>query len=175
MNIFSFFNTSSTVNDPINNAYDFSFTKLNSSDQLSLGEFKGQVIMIVNTASKCGFTKQYEGLEKLYQKFKDRGFVIIGVPSDDFGGQELNNEEEIQQFCQINYGVTFPLTNKTKVKGKDRHPFFHWAHKVLGMGTAPKWNFHKYLINRDGKLIDYFHSTTTPESNKIIDKLNELI
>lgn len=148
-------------------AYDFSFKTLIDEKPLHLKDFKGSVILIVNTASKCGFTSQYEELETLYQYNKNKGFVIIGVPSNDFGSQEPGNNEEIANFCKINYGVTFPMVSKEKVSGNEAHPFYLWAKKILGFGTAPKWNFHKYLINRQGKLIDYFHSTTSPDSNQL--------
>ena len=148
------------------NAYNFSFTSLNENKKLSLGDFKGKVIVIVNTASKCGFTSQYADLEKIYVEYKDKGLVIIGVPSNNFGGQEPGSNEEIATFCQLNYGVTFPMTQKEKISGDNAHPFYIWAKEVLGFGTAPKWNFHKYLINREGKIINYFHSTTSTQSDR---------
>ena len=122
------------------------------------------MLLVVNTASKCGFTPQYKGLEALYKKYKDRGLVIIGVPSNDFGQQEPGTPQEIKHFCELNYGVTFPMTSKQVVSGKDAHPFYQWAHEVLGFNSAPKWNFHKYLIDISGKPVDYFASTTTPDS-----------
>jgi glutathione peroxidase len=148
-------------------AYDFSFTKLRVDDKLPLKQFEDKVLLIVNTASHCGFMPQFEGLEKLYKSYKDKGLVIVGVPSNDFGAQELGGSEEIASFCKINYGVTFPMAEKEVVSGDGAHPFYLWARKTLGFGTAPKWNFHKYLINRHGKLIDYFNSTTSPESDSV--------
>lgn len=148
-------------------AYDFTFQKLREDGSLPLNQFKGKVLLIVNTASHCGFTPQYDGLEKLYNTYKDKGLVIIGVPSNDFGGQEPGTNEEIANFCKINYGVTFPMAEKEVVSGDNAHPFYIWAKKTLGFGTAPKWNFHKYLINRHGKLVDYFNSTTAPDSDSI--------
>ena len=147
--------------------YDFSFKTLSAQKPMPLKEFEGQVILIVNTASRCGFTSQYEGLEKLYNDYKNKGFVVIGVPSNDFGQQESGSNQEIENFCQLNYGVTFPMASKEVISGDNAHPFYIWAKKTLGFGTAPKWNFHKYLINREGHLIDYFHSTTTPSSHRI--------
>ncbi len=147
-------------------AYDFSFTSINENRKLSLVDFKGKVIVIVNTASKCGFTSQYTDLEKIYEEYKGKGLVIIGVPSNDFGGQEPGSNDEIKAFCQLNYMVTFPMAQKEKVSGDNAHPFFIWAKEILGFGTGPKWNFHKYLISRQGKLIDYFHSTTSPQSDR---------
>ncbi len=148
--------------------YSFEFKSLMEEAPLPLSQFKGRVILIVNTASKCGFTPQYAGLETIYKKYKDQGLTVIGVPSDDFGGQEPGTGEVIEQFCRLNYGVSFPMTAKEKITGENEHPFYRAAHKILGFGTAPKWNFHKYLINRQGKLIDYFHSTTAPDSPRLL-------
>jgi glutathione peroxidase len=154
-------------------AYEFSFKTLTEQQPLALKQYKGKVLLIVNTASRCGFTSQYDGLEKLYQKHKESGLIVIGVPSNDFGGQEPGTNEEIAHFCKFNYGVTFPMASKEVVSGKEAHPFYLWAQKTLGFGTAPKWNFHKYLINRHGKLVDYFNSTISPDStgiNRAIEK-----
>ncbi|WP_454782104.1 glutathione peroxidase [Legionella sp. WA2022007384] len=157
------------------NAYDYSFHTLRGHDSLPLSSFKGKVLIVVNTASKCGFTPQYARLEKLYETYKDRGLVILGVPSNDFGGQEPGTEEEIASFCQVNYGVTFPMAAKEVVSGKDAHPFYLWARQKLGFGTAPKWNFHKYLINRNGELIDYFYSTTSPEAGRLVKVVEQAL
>ena len=159
--------TASSTPAPRQFAYDFTFTSLTSDKPLALSDYRGKVIMVVNTASKCGFTKQYDGLEELYNKYKDQGFVIIGVPSNDFGEQEPGSKEEIASFCKKNFGVTFPMAGKEVVTGKDAHPFYKWAYNELGFGTGPKWNFHKYLIGRDGLLIDYFNSPTEPTSDKV--------
>lgn len=163
------------VNKIDGGAYDFSFNTLMGKKPLPLSDYRGKVIMIVNTASHCGFTVQYAGLEALYQKYKDRGFVIIGVPSNDFGGQEPGSSEEIASFCKINFGVTFPMASKEVVSGDNAHPFYLWARKELGFGSAPKWNFHKYLIDRKGKIIDFFYSTTKPDSKKIADAIEKLL
>ncbi len=165
---------SSTQSD-LDTAYSFTFSKIDGSGPLPLEQFAGKVILVVNTASKCGFTKQYTGLESLYQKYKDQGFVIVGVPSNNFGGQEPGDNAQIVNFCDVNYRITFPMAEKVKVRGKEAHPFYVWAKKKLGFGSGPKWNFHKYLINRKGELVDYFHSTTTPESKKLTDKIEELL
>lgn len=148
-------------------AHDFTFTSLMDDTPLPLSQFKGKVLLVVNTASQCGFTKQYEGLEALYQQYKDKGFVVIGVPSNDFGQQEPGTSGEIAKFCKINYGVTFPMTAKEIVTGKSAHPFYQWAAETLGFGSTPKWNFHKYLVGKNGQLIDFYLPTTTPESEKI--------
>jgi glutathione peroxidase len=147
-------------------AYDFSFEALNGTP-MPLSQYKGKVLLVVNTASKCGFTPQYKGLQVIYDKYKDRGLVIIGVPSNDFGQQEPGSAEEIKKFCELNYGVTFPMTGKQVVTGNSAHPFYKWAYEVLGFGSAPKWNFHKYLVDRRGKIVDYFSSMTAPESGKL--------
>ncbi|CEG56098.1 glutathione peroxidase [Legionella fallonii] len=157
------------------NAYDYSFHTLAGHKPLPLNSFRGKVLLIVNTASKCGFTPQYVGLEKLYEQYKDKGLVILGVPSNDFGGQEPGSEEEITNFCQINYGVSFPMTSKEVVLGKTAHPFYLWAKKKLGFGSAPKWNFHKYLIDQNGKLITYFYSFTSPSSSRLIKSIEKAL
>ena len=163
------------MNTHTETAYDFSFFTLAGKHPLPLSDYQGKVLLIVNVASKCGFTPQYASLEKLYQTYKARGLVILGVPSNDFGGQEPGSAQEISNFCQINYGVTFPMTTKECVKGKKAHPFYLWAHKQLGFGSAPKWNFHKYLINRHGALNNYFYSTTSPDAPRFIQAIEKIL
>jgi glutathione peroxidase len=148
-------------------AHDFSFTTLAGGEPMPLSAYTGKVLLIVNTASQCGFTPQYDGLEKLYQEYKEKGLVVIGVPSNDFGGQEPGSSEEIAQFCKLNFGVSFPMASKEVVSGEKAHPFYIWAKEELGFGTAPKWNFHKYLVGRDGALVDYFNSTTAPDAERL--------
>ena len=155
-------------------AYDFSFESLDGAP-MPLAQFKGKVLLVVNTASKCGFTPQYKGLEALYTKYRDKGLVVIGIPSDDFGHQEPGSSAEIKQFCSLNYGVTFPMTGKQIVSGNDANAFYKWAYSVLGFGSAPKWNFHKYLIDTNGKLVDYFASTTTPDSLKLTNAIEKIL
>lgn len=166
--MFSFFSSAKANQQLASDAYGFSFTTLVGQNPVPLSAYKGKVLLIVNTASKCGFTGQYEGLEKLYKNYQEKGLVIIGVPSNDFGGQEPASNAEIASFCKINYGVSFPMMAKEVVSGENAHPFYKWAKDVLGFGTAPKWNFHKYLVGKDGKLVDYFHSNTSPDSKKLI-------
>lgn len=140
---------------------------------MALSQFKGKVVMLVNTASECGFTPQYDELEKLYETRKDAGLVIVGVPSNDFGGQEPGNNTEIATFCKNNYGVTFPLADKSVVSGGEAIGVYKWAGTQAGMLGRPKWNFHKYLFGKDGKFIDWFSTPTKPMSEKItaaIDK-----
>jgi len=163
-------NTNATL---AKNAYDFTFTTLVGHEAMPLKMYRGKTILIVNVASKCGFTGQYAGLEQLFEKYKDQGLVIIGVPSNDFAKQEPGSNQEIANFCRLNYGVSFPMTEKVHVIGKDAHPFFQWAKQTLGFASAPKWNFHKYLINRHGELVDYFYSTTTPNSKRFLQTIEK--
>lgn len=145
--------------------YDFKALR-NNGEELDFADYKGKVLMIVNTASKCGFTPQYKGLEALYQKYKDQGLVIFGFPCDQFAHQEPGDDAAIAQFCEINFGVTFPLMKKIEVNGDGAHPIYKYlkgeAKGVLG--SAIKWNFTKFLINRDGTHIQRFAPTATPES-----------
>lgn len=156
-------------------AGSFTFDALMSEDPIALSDYDGKVLLVVNTASKCGFTGQYEGLEALYQQYKEQGLVIIGVPSNDFGAQEPGTHEDIAEFCKLNFGVSFPMTAKYAVTGDNAHPFYRWARDVKGFSGAPKWNFHKYLVGRDGKLIDYFHSTTSPDASSLVNAVEEAL
>jgi glutathione peroxidase len=154
----------------IQNAYDFSFKSIDGS-QLPIKSFKGKIVLVVNTASLCGFTRQYTQLQELYGKYKERGLVVLGVPSNSFGKQEPNSESDIKEFCEVNYNIEFPLTSKYSVKGEDAHPFYRWAEKELGPIAKPRWNFHKYLISSDGKLIDWFSTPTSPTSKRVIKSI----
>lgn len=156
------------------NAHDFTF-KLLSGETLPLKDFAGKAILVVNTASECGFTPQYEGLEKLWRANKDKGLVVLGVPCNQFGGQEPGSEAEIGAFCTKNYDVTFPMTAKTDVKGKAAHPFYKWANEAAGLLGRPKWNFYKYLIGRDGAFVDWFACPTKPTGPKIAKALEKLL
>ncbi|MBG9811544.1 glutathione peroxidase [Bacillus endophyticus] len=147
------------------NIYQFSVQNIKGEEQ-SLEQYKGKVIVVVNTASKCGFTPQFEGLQNLYEKYKDRNFVILGFPCNQFGGQEPGDEEEIQSFCQRNYGVDFPMFAKVDVKGDNAHPLFQYlAEKAPGIlgSKAIKWNFTKFLIDKDGEPVQRFSPKTAPE------------
>ena len=155
--------------------YDYSFRSLENNEPLPASMFQGKVVLVVNTASKCGFTPQYKELEELYLKYKDRGLVVLGVPSNDFGAQEPGSAKEIQSFCELNYGVSFPMAQKEVVSGKKAHPFYLCAKQTLGVLSAPKWNFHKYLVNKEGGLVDFYVSTTKPTSDKITQKIESLI
>ena len=146
---------------------DQDFRRLASDEIVNLGdEYKGKVLLIVNTASKCGNTPQYDGLEKLYQEYGDKGLVVLGFPSNDFMGQEPGTEEEIQEFCRLTYKVKFPMFEKVSVKKKNAHPFF--AALAAEAGTYPKWNFHKFLIGRDGNLITQFSPRTKPRDESVV-------
>ena len=134
---------------------DFSATAIDGTDT-DLSAYDGKVVLIVNTASQCGFTGQYKGLEALYRRYKDKGLVVLGVPSNDFGEQEPGSNAEIKTFCEANFDVTFPLTDKTVVSGEKAHPLYRWAAKQTGALGVPTWNFHKILIGRDGRIVDWF-------------------
>ncbi len=146
---------------------DYDFRQLASENTVNLAEeYQGDVVLVVNTASKCGLTPQYDGLEKLYQEYGERGLTVVGIPSNDFMGQEPGTEEEIQDFCRLTYKVKFPMTEKTVVKGDDAHPMY--VGLAEASGTYPTWNFHKYLIGRDGELIAEFSPRTKPYDEKMI-------
>ena len=155
-------------------AYDFAFKDLDGSI-ISLSNFKNKVIVIVNVASKCGFTNQYEDMEKIWDKYKSKGLVIIGVPSNDFGSQEPGTASEIKNFCEAKFGITFPMTEKVIVKGDDAHPFYLWAKENYGKSAIPKWNFHKIVINKEGKIVDTFASITNPSSKRFIEFIEKIL
>ena len=164
-------NTPSTQNS----AYDFSFKDISGTNQINLADYKGKVIMVVITASLCGFTKQYSELQELYAQYKDKGFVLIAVPSNDFGKQEPGSSSEIKTFCETNFNITFPIAEKVHVQSKMSHPFFAWTRQELGFLSGPKWNFYKYIIGKDGKIITYFSSFTKPMSKKITKVIEEAL
>ena len=155
-------------------AYDFEFKDLDGSS-LSLGEYKDKIIIVVNVASQCGFTKQYSDMQKIWEKYEKDGIIMIGVPSNDFGQQEPGTNEEIKNFCEAKFGITFPMTEKVSVKGIAAHPFYLWAKKNYGSSAEPKWNFHKIIIDRSGKVSETFSSITNPSSKKFIKTLEKLI
>ena len=152
-------------------AHDFEFTAIDGTPlpmkgfdgkPLPLSSFKDKAVLVVNTASQCGLTPQYAGLEDLWAGSKDKGLVVLGVPSNDFGGQEPGTEDQIKTFCETRFSVDFPMTSKNVVKGDSAHPFYKWAKDELGESAEPKWNFHKILVGKDGRLIRGFGSRTEP-------------
>ena len=148
------------------NAYDFSFDKIDGG-ALPMSQFKGKTVLVVNTASFCGYTYQYEGLEKLWKQYKDKGLVIVGVPANNFGDQEPGSNAEIQKFCTAKYDVDFPMAAKVEVVGGRAHPFYKWARQTFGSSKAPEWNFHKYLVSADGELVGAFPSAVEPGSKQL--------
>lgn len=166
--MFSLFSKSQTIQEPVTSIYDIALTSL-AGESVDLSAYKGKKILFVNVASKCGFTGQYKGLQELHETYGDK-LVIIGLPCNQFGKQEPGNAKEIQSFCQLNYGVDFLMSEKIKVKGEDQHPLYAWLTSKSKNGSkdsSVKWNFQKYLVDEQGRLIDFFMSTTKPMSTKI--------
>ena len=153
--------------------YDFKINDV-SGNKLNLKEFKNKVVLLVNTASYCGFTKQYDDLQYIWDKYKEKNFVVLAVPSNSFN-QEKKTNDEVKEFCKFNFNITFPITEISEVKGDLAHPIYKWAIENYGSSAKPKWNFHKILINRDGKVVDTYSSLTNPKSKKITSKIEELI
>jgi glutathione peroxidase len=151
---------------PANTPYSISLPGI-LGGEVPMSAFKGKAVLLVNTASKCGYTPQYEGLEALYKARAKDGLVVLGVPSGDFAGQELASGKEIAEFCQLNFGVTFPMAAKDHVKGKDASALYKWAEAQLGKDAVPKWNFHKILIGKDGKAVAAFSTQTKPDDKKL--------
>jgi glutathione peroxidase len=154
----------------MSSAYDYAFTAIDGSP-LPLTTFKDKVVLVVNTASKCGLTPQYEGLEQLYSEMKDEGLVVLGVPCNQFAGQEPGTEGEIQTFCATTFGIDFPMTAKVDVKGEDAHPFYRWAEAELGEPAVPVWNFHKILIGKDGRALKAFGPRTDPHDGELVQDI----
>lgn len=142
---------------------------------LALEQFKGKVLLVVNTASKCGFTGQYDGLEKIHKKYGKKGLAVIGFPSNDFGGQEPGSEEEIAKFCKFNYGVTFPMSKKVTVNGKGQHPIYRHLTTQASEKGPVSWNFEKFLVDRKGQVVGRFKSKVTPESKELTDAIEKLL
>jgi len=170
--MFSFFNK--TMSNNTETFFDLNVNSI-SGDLLNLSKLKGKTILLVNVASNCGFTKQYDDLQNLHESYKNKGLIVIGMPSNQFGGQEPGSETEIKKFCETNFNITFQMTSKYDVKGDNAHPIYIWAKETFGKSTVPKWNFHKILINKEGKVEDTFASFTNPMSKKIINKLEEIL
>ena len=171
--IFMFFFNNSSMSKEQKSFYDLQIESING-DIIKLEDYKKKVVLIVNTASYCGFTNQYEELQDLWDKYKSKGLVVLGVPSNSFN-QEKKENDEVKKFCEVNFNINFPLTTITDVKGKKAHEIFKWAEKNFGKSAVPKWNFHKILINKEGKVEDTFASFTKPNSSKILKKIEEIL
>ena len=168
-----FFFKSSAMSNNQKSFYDLEIESING-EIIKLKNYQNKVILIVNTASYCGFTKQYEDLQELWDKYKSKGLIVLGVPSDSFN-QEKKTNSEVKKFCEVNFDITFPLSIITEVKGNNAHEIFKWAEKNYGKSAIPKWNFHKILINKDGKIEDTFASFTKPTSSKLINKIESIL
>ncbi len=153
--------------------YDFKINSI-SGDVINLNDFKGKPVLVVNTASYCGFTKQYDDMQALWQRYRDKGLVVLGIPSNSFN-QEKKNNDDVKEFCEVNFNINFPLTEITEVKGDNAHEIYKWAKKNFGKSAIPKWNFYKILINKEGKIEDTYASLTNPTSKKIINKVESLL
>ena len=153
--------------------YDFKINSI-TGEEINFNDYKNKAILLVNVASYCGFTKQYADLQKLWEVYRDKGFVVIGVPSNSFN-QEKNSEKEIKKFCEVNFNINFPMTSIYEVKGDNAHAIYKWAMNNHGKSAVPKWNFHKILIGKDGKVVDTFVSFTSPTSKKITKAIDKIL
>ena len=153
--------------------YDFNIKSIDGED-IDLDKYKNNVVLLVNLASYCGFTKQYAGLQELWDKYKDKNFIVLGIPSNSFN-QEKNSEKEIKEFCEVNFNISFPMTSIYDVKGNNAHEIYKWAKENHGKSAVPKWNFYKILINREGKIEETYASLTSPTSKKITKKIESLL
>ena len=156
-----------------NLVYEYKFNNIDG-EEIKLDDYKGKIIVVVNVASRCGYTPQYDGLQKLWTEYKERDLVVIGIPTNNFK-QEPASNKEIKDFCETNFGISFPMTEKIDVIGKNAHPFYKWAKKNYGIGAIPKWNFHKIIIGKNGKVADTFASFTKPTSSKFIKAIEKEI
>jgi len=155
-------------------AHEFIFKGINGSE-LNLSNYKNKVIVVVNVASQCGFTSQYEDMQNVWKNYQSKGVIFLGIPSNDFGKQEPGSSAEIKNFCESKFGITFPMTEKVSVKGINAHPFYKWAEKNYGKAAIPKWNFHKIIVGKNGKIEDTFASITNPSSKKFIKGLEKAL
>ena len=173
LTIFMLFFKNATAGNYEKVFYDFKMESI-SGEIIDFGKYKNKVILIVNTASYCGFTKQYGELQELWDQYKSKGLVVFGVPSNSFN-QEKKNDEDVKKFCEVNFNIIFPLSSITEVKGENAHELFKWAADNHGKSAIPKWNFHKILVNKEGKVEDTYSSFTKPLSNKIIKKIESIL
>ena len=171
--IIMFFFKSSSQADYKKIFYDFKINSI-SGDVINLNDFKGKPVLVVNTASYCGFTKQYDDMQELWERYKDKGLVVLGIPSNSFN-QEKKNNNDVKKFCEVNFNINFPLAEITDVKGDTAHEIYKWAKENFGKSAIPKWNFYKILINKEGKIEDTYASLTNPTSKKIINKVESLL
>jgi glutathione peroxidase len=169
--MFSFFSKGSANYTQL--AHEFQFQGINGQS-IKLSDYKDKIILVVNVASRCGFTSQYDDLQKLWTNYKDKNLIVIGVPTNDFK-QEPGSNTDIKEFCETNFNIDFPITEKINVLGKESHPFFKWAKENYGKAAVPKWNFHKIIIGKDGKVADTFSSITNPSSKKFVSFIEKQI
>lgn len=155
-------------------AYEFNFNNIDGN-LLKLSDYENKVIVVINVASQCGFTNQYSDMQKVWDVYKSKDVIILGVPSNDFGKQEPGNNKEIKNFCESKFGISFPMTEKVIVKGENAHPFYIWAKENHGKSAVPKWNFHKIIINKNGKVEETFSSIINPSSKKFLTALENTI
>lgn len=161
-----------TARQTMTNAHDFSFAKLDEPGEIDLADYAGKAVLVVNVASACGFTSQYRDLESLYEAKAGKGLVIVGVPCNDFGQQEPGEAREIREFCDTSYHVTFPMSGKVEITSRERrHPFYQWVADELGESALPRWNFHKYLIGKDGAIVGAFGSKTAPLAPDMLEAI----
>ncbi len=173
LTIIMFFFKSTSIANYDKVFYDFKIKSI-TGEIINFEEYKNKVVLIVNTASYCGFTKQYEELQKLWDIYRSKGLIVLGVPSNSFN-QEKKNDSEIKEFCEMNFNINFPLSTMVDVKGDNAHDLYKWAKDNYGKSAIPKWNFYKILINKEGKVEETFSSFTTPMSNKLIQKIKEIL
>ena len=169
--MFSFLNKASSNYSQL--VYEFEFKSIDGK-QIKLSDYENKVILIVNVASRCGFTKQYDDLQNLWANYKDKNLIVIGVPTNDFK-QEPSSNAEIKDFCEQNFNINFLMTEKINVLGKKSHPFYKWAKDNYGIGAVPKWNFHKIIVGKDGKVVNTFSSITKPSSRKFVNFIEDQI
>ena len=173
LTIIRFFFKNSAISNELKNFYDLEIENING-EIINIKDYENKVVLIVNTASYCGFTKQYEDLQDLWDQYKSKGLVVLGVPSNTFN-QEKKSNNEVKKFCEVNFNINFPLTAITEVKGNDAHEIFKWAERNYGKSAIPKWNFHKILVNKEGNVEETYASFTKPLSDKIINKIEEIL
>ena len=173
LTIIMFFFKNTVMSNNQESFYDLEIESING-EIIKIKDFQNKVILIVNTASYCGFTKQYSDMQKLWENYREKGLVVLGIPSNSFN-QEKNNNNEVKDFCEVNFNINFPMTEITNVKGDDAHEIYKWAKDNHGKSAVPKWNFYKILINKEGKVEDTYASLTSPTSKKVIKKIESLL